>query len=106
FVAGDAASLRSRELRRDHRRVAHSRFHFVLVDDGFDRPIRDAGRVEHLPPDRAGRGKDEAQSNNLVEKGPGTASASLGTGSTGDLRSPAQALFEDSSTGKILVPRL
>ena len=35
---------------------------------GLDRLIGDAGGIEHLPADRAGRGEDQGQQNNLVEK--------------------------------------
>jgi hypothetical protein len=59
-----------------------------------------------LPADRAGRGEDQGQSNNLVEKPRSEASAALGTGSTDDFEEPFRSGFEDSSTGINSVPSL
>ena len=72
----------------------------------LDRLIFDARRIEHLAADRAGRGKDQGQSNNLVEKRRTNASPTLGTGSTGNFGQPRRIAFEDSSTGTNSIPSL
>src|SRR5260221_11700096 len=105
-AARDAGGLGRRKLGGNFDGIGESRLDRVLVNVRLHGAIGYTGSVEHLPPDRAGRGKDEAQSNNLVEKQLYEASPTLGRGSTGDLRSAAQRLFRDSSTGTESIPRL
>jgi hypothetical protein len=62
--------------------------------------------IEHLAPDRTGRGKDQGQSDNLVEKSLREASASMGIHSTGALSGLAVLLFDNSSTGIVSIPSL
>jgi hypothetical protein len=66
----------------------------------------DSGSVEHLAADRAGRGKDQSQKNNLVEKPRRTASAVLGSSSIDDFHAASKLLFNNPSTGTDSIPRL
>jgi len=88
---------------RNFGRAGQSELELGFIDGGVRRLKRNAGGIEHLPPDRAGRGKDQGQSNNLVEKRMAKASPRLGRSSTGDLPSAPRPPFSDSSTGTISI---
>ena len=106
IVAVDARRLGGRELRCDFHRIIELLLDGIFINVrlyGFE---ADARGIEHLPPDGAGRGKDQDQWNNLVEKPRMTASPPLGAVSTADFEGAAQRLFELSSTGTDSIPRL
>ena len=102
-AARNAERLCLRKALRNFRRAGQSELQLGLVDIRSRRVIRNPSGIEYLPPDRAGRGKDQGQSNNVVENRRGKATARLGRGSTGDLRSAPQPPFNDSSTGTISI---
>ena len=105
-IARDAACLCSSKVRGNCGGVAEPGLDGILVDGGFHRGVHDSSSIKHLAPNCAGRGEDQSQSNNLVEKRGCKANAALGRGSTGELRTARQWLFEDSSTGRKSIPRL
>src|SRR5947209_789121 len=97
----DAQRLRLRQLAGQRQRILVLGLDGVLIDRGADRLMFDSGGAQHLPPDCAGRGKDQGQTNNLVEKPRRTASAGLGTGS---MHAPFTTIRELIHGGKIWPP--
>ena len=83
MVRAHIQRLALRELRGDRHRIAGPGLERALVDVRSDGAMFDARRLQHLPPDCAGRGEDQGQSNNLVDKDRRKASASMGAHSTG-----------------------
>jgi len=105
-AAGHAQGFRACEPKRNLAWIRKPKPQLVLIDVRLDGLIVYAGSIEHVPADRAGRGKDQAQRNNLVEKLRTKGSAALGSASTGNFTSPRGSLFEDSSTGTKTIPKL
>ena len=103
---GDADRLRDRQLLGDPRGIGQSKLELFLVHLRPLRLVLDAGGIEHLSADRAGRGKDKGQPNNLVEKRRRNASPLLGTISTGEFGNAPHTSFEDLSTGTKIIPSL
>jgi hypothetical protein len=105
FMA-DRERLGGRQLERELLRPIVHQLERLLIDFRRDRAVLDPGSLEHLMTDRTGRGEDQWQLNNLVEKWPRNATANRGTVSI-ELSSEVRvAGFEDSSTGTNSIPKL
>jgi len=81
-------------------------FDRAFVDRRRDRIMLDTGCAQHLPANGAGRGEDQGQADNLVEKRWRRRSANMGMHSIGTLFGAALRLFEHSSTGANFIPSL
>src|SRR5437763_3336669 len=106
LAAADAERFGGGELRCNLNRIAEPRLQYILVDVRSDRLMQDASGVEHLPSDRTGRGKDQGQKNNLVEKDRTAASPRLGTVSTAHFQTSPVGRSDDPSTGTESAPSL
>ena len=105
-VAAHTFGLGPGEIQSEFRRLPHPRLEASLINSGGLRLIFDAGGLEHLFPNGAGRREDQSQFEQPCGKAAHCRSAEMGSGSTDRFFDASPELFEESSTGMNSIPSL